>query len=116
MTRRAMDFIREAKEDGRPWCLHLSYIKPHWPYIAPAPYHDMFSEDDVQPAIRSDLERQNPHPVYGAFMDMRVSRNFAREEVRRRVIPPIWASSARSTTSSACCSSSSTRRGSRTRP
>jgi arylsulfatase A-like enzyme len=87
MTRRAMDFIREAKEDGRPWCLHLSYIKPHWPYIAPAPYHSMFGADDVQPAIRSDLERQNPHPVYGAFMDLRVSRNFAREEVRRRVIP-----------------------------
>lgn len=87
MTRRAMDFIREAKEDGRPWCLHLSYIKPHWPYIAPAPYHDMYSEADVQPAIRSDGERQNPHPVYGAFMDMRVSRNFSREDVRRRVIP-----------------------------
>lgn len=87
MTRRAMDFIREARADGRPWCLHLSYIKPHWPYIAPAPYHDMFGPDDVQPAIRSDRERQDPHPVYGAFMDLRVSRNFAREEVRRRVIP-----------------------------
>jgi arylsulfatase A-like enzyme len=87
MTRRAMDFIREAKGDGRPWCLHLSYIKPHWPYIAPAPYHDMYNEADVKPAIRSDGERQNPHPVYGAFMDMRVSRNFSREEVRRRVIP-----------------------------
>jgi arylsulfatase A-like enzyme len=87
MTRRAMDFIREAKEDGRPWCLHLSYIKPHWPYIAPAPYHAMYSESDVQPAIRSDGERQNPHPVYGAFMDMRVSRNFSREEIRHRVIP-----------------------------
>ncbi|MCZ0733645.1 sulfatase-like hydrolase/transferase [Phreatobacter sp. AB_2022a] len=87
MTRRAMDFIREARADGRPWCLHLSYIKPHWPYIAPAPYHDMFGPDDVQPAIRSERERQDPHPVYGAFMDLRVSRNFAREEVRRRVIP-----------------------------
>ncbi|MBN8940132.1 MAG: alkaline phosphatase family protein [Rhizobiales bacterium] len=87
MTRRAMDFIREAKGDGRPWCLHLSYIKPHWPYIAPAPYHDMYAAEDVQPAIRTDGEKQNPHPVYGAFMDMRVSRNFSREEVRRRVIP-----------------------------
>ena len=38
-TRRAMAFIDEAERDGRPWCLHLSYIKPHWPYIAPSPYH-----------------------------------------------------------------------------
>ena len=26
-----------------PWCVHLSYIKPHWPYIAPAPYNDMYT-------------------------------------------------------------------------
>ena len=26
MTRRAMQFMAEAKADGRPWCLHLSYI------------------------------------------------------------------------------------------
>ena len=29
MTNRAMEYIREA--GARPWCLHLSYIKPHWP-------------------------------------------------------------------------------------
>ena len=40
MTGRAMDFIREQGEE--PWCLHLSYIKPHWPYIAPAPYHRLY--------------------------------------------------------------------------
>ena len=42
MTRRAMQFMAEAKAEGRPWCLHLSYIKPHWPYIVPAPYHAMY--------------------------------------------------------------------------
>src|SRR5258708_13558575 len=26
-TRRAMQFIADAAEDGRDWCLHLSYIK-----------------------------------------------------------------------------------------
>ena len=87
MTRRAMDFIRAAADDGRPWCLHLSYIKPHWPYIAPAPYHAMYGADDVLPVLRSEEERRDPHPVYRAFMDMRVSRNFSRDEVRARVIP-----------------------------
>ena len=61
MTRRAMDFIGEAETDGRPWCLHLSYIKPHWPYIAPEPYASMYSTDDMIPVIRSERERQNPH-------------------------------------------------------
>jgi arylsulfatase A-like enzyme len=87
MTRRAMDFISEAETDGRPWCLHLSYIKPHWPYIAPEPYASMYSPDDMIPVIRSERERQNPHPVFGAYMDMRYSRNMARDEARAKVIP-----------------------------
>ena len=40
MTRRAMDFMDEAGD--APWLCHLSYIKPHWPYIVPAPYHNMY--------------------------------------------------------------------------
>ena len=85
MTRRAMDFISEAGD--RPWCLHLSYIKPHWPYIASAPYNDMFGPEDVLPAVRSEEERRDPHPVYRAFMELRVSGNFSRDEVRAEVIP-----------------------------
>jgi arylsulfatase A-like enzyme len=87
MTRRAMDFLREAKADGRPWCLHLSYIKPHWPYIVPAPYHDMYGREHVLPPVRSQAERQSPHPILAAFMEERYSRAFSRDEVRQRVIP-----------------------------
>ncbi len=85
MTRRAMDFMTEAGD--RPWCLHLSYIKPHWPYIAPAPYNTMYGPDDVMPVVRSEEERRDPHPVYRAFMNLRVSSTFSREEVREEVIP-----------------------------
>jgi arylsulfatase A-like enzyme len=87
MTRRAMDFISEVETDGRPWCLHLSYIKPHWPYIAPKPYASMYGEADIKPAIRSEKERDNPHPVFAAYMDMRYSKNMARDEARAKVIP-----------------------------
>ena len=87
MTRRAMEFIAGAARDGRPWCLHLSYIKPHWPYIAPAPYHALYGPADVKPPVRDEAERRDPHPVYAAFMDLRVSRNMARDEVRSRVVP-----------------------------
>jgi len=85
MTRRAMDFIDDAA--GGPWCLHLSYIKPHWPYIVPAPYHDMYGPGDVLPQVCADAEKEDPHPVLGAFQDARVSRTFSREEVRTAVIP-----------------------------
>jgi arylsulfatase A-like enzyme len=85
MTNRAMEFIDEAGAD--PWCLHLSYIKPHWPYVAPAPYHAMYGPNHVLPAIKSDAERANPHPVHAAFMDHVEGKSFAREEVRQTVIP-----------------------------
>lgn len=84
MTRRAMDFIREA--GASPWCLHLSYIKPHWPYIVPAPYHDMYGPETHQAVIKSEDERQDPHPVFGAFMEERVSQAFSKDHIRTRVI------------------------------
>lgn len=85
MTRRAMEFIEEAGDE--PWCMHLSYIKPHWPYIAPAPYNDMYSPNQVKPVLRSPKEKENPHAIFGEFMEHRVGKAFTRDEVRREVIP-----------------------------
>jgi arylsulfatase A-like enzyme len=85
MTDRAMEFIAQAGPQR--WCLHLSYIKPHWPYIAPAPYHAMYGAPDVMAPNRSESEQRDPHPVYGAYMRHEESVNFARDEVRLTVIP-----------------------------
>jgi arylsulfatase A-like enzyme len=87
MTRRAIAFMDEAEKTEQPWLCHLSYIKPHWPYIAPAPYHRLYSAADIQPPIRSAAEKADPHPLFRAFMDERYSLNFSRDEVRVRVIP-----------------------------
>lgn len=67
--------------------LHLSYIKPHWPYIVPEPYASMYGPEHVLPVTRDEAERADPHPVYGAFMRHRVSEAFARDEVRAAVMP-----------------------------
>ena len=84
LTDRALDFLKTAKG---PWCAHVSYIKPHWPYIVPAPYHDMFGPDDVPPALRDAVEQDDPHPVYAAFMGNKIGQAFSRDEVRDKVIP-----------------------------
>ena len=85
LTGEAIKFI--AAQGDKPWLCHVSYIKPHWPYIVPAPYNDMYSAADVQPAIKSDVERDDPHPVYKAFMGNKIGQTFSREEVRETVIP-----------------------------
>jgi arylsulfatase A-like enzyme len=85
ITRRAMDFMSEAGD--RPWLCHLSYIKPHWPYIAPAPYHNMFGGNEIVPPVRTAAERNSDHPLYRAYQSHRVSKAFSRDEVRNRVVP-----------------------------
>ncbi len=84
LTSRGMDFMQQAKEA---WCCHLSYIKPHWPYIVPEPYATMFGPEHVLPVVRSETERQNAHPVLKAFMDTKVGQAFSRQDVRDAVIP-----------------------------
>jgi arylsulfatase A-like enzyme len=85
LTRRGIDFIEGAGD--KPWLCHLSYIKPHWPYIVPPPYHDMYGPDDVIPPVRSNSERETDHPVYKAWQNHRVCKAFSRDEVRMTVIP-----------------------------
>lgn len=87
MTNRAMDFMTEAMQGDQPWLCHLSYIKPHWPYIVPAPYHDMYGPEHIVDPIRSEAEHDTDHPLLRAYQDARVSRCFARDEVRTHVIP-----------------------------
>ena len=85
MTDRALQFLDE--QGDAPWCLHLSYIKPHWPYIAPAPYHAMYGHNQMLPAIRDERERDDPHPVYQALMNHKAGEAFSRKDVRDAVIP-----------------------------
>jgi arylsulfatase A-like enzyme len=84
LTDQTLAFMQQAKA---PWCAHVSYIKPHWPYIVPAPYHDMYGPNHVPAATRHAAEREDPHPVLGAYMNSRVASAFQQDEVRRKVIP-----------------------------
>jgi arylsulfatase A-like enzyme len=85
MTMRAREFIEEAGDT--PWLCHLSFIKPHWPYMAPAPYHDMYGPETFAPVVRDEAERTDPNPVYQAFMGMEVSKTFSTQGVRETVMP-----------------------------
>jgi arylsulfatase A-like enzyme len=55
--------------------------------MAPDPYHALYSTEDIIPAIRSDRELLDRHPVVSAFGNHEESINFSRDECRKRVIP-----------------------------
>jgi arylsulfatase A-like enzyme len=82
----AIDFMRAKGE--QPWVMHLSYVKPHWPYVAPAPYHDMYTPEQCLPLQRAEEERSDAaHPVMRAFQDEEVAESFRTRECQDTVKP-----------------------------
>jgi arylsulfatase A-like enzyme len=74
-TDQALRFIEGQGET--PWVLHLSYVKPHWPYIAPAPYHAMYTPGQCLPVSRHPAERgEAAHPVLREFQNEEVAQSF----------------------------------------
>ncbi len=47
----------------------------------------MYGPEHLLDPVRSEQEKNNPHPVYGAFMNHKVSRSFSRDDVRQSVLP-----------------------------
>ena len=61
------EFIRYLGEQdkGRPWFAHLSFIRPHPPFIVPAPYNDMYAPDEVDGFRRAATPAEDAavHPL-----------------------------------------------------
>lgn len=87
LTTEAINFLTEREGSDQPFLCHLSYIKPHWPYIVPAPYHNMYGHNEIQPVNRSNGEKDDPHPVYAAYMDNAIGKAFRRDHVINTVVP-----------------------------
>jgi arylsulfatase A-like enzyme len=70
VTEQALRWLEGVVGEDRPWCAHLSYLRPHPPYLAPAPYHDLFDPADVPPPVRrTDRDDEAAgHPFLGGAM------------------------------------------------
>jgi arylsulfatase A-like enzyme len=85
MTDQAIGYMRRM--GSQPWVLHLSYVKPHWPYMAPAPYHAMYSAEQCLPVLRSPGELHDAHPVLAAYRQQEECVSFQRDDCIRVVRP-----------------------------
>ncbi len=68
MVDRTMDYIRQA---AGPWCVHLSLLRPHPPWVAPEPYNEMYPAAALDDFIRqpdADAEARQ-HPFLARFLD-----------------------------------------------
>ncbi len=85
MTDQAIAYVERMGR--RPWVLHLSYVKPHWPYVAPAPYHALYRPEQCLPVRRADAELRDAHPVVAAYRQQEECVSFQRDECIRTVRP-----------------------------
>ncbi|MFO7635345.1 MAG: alkaline phosphatase family protein [Caldilinea sp.] len=83
MTDRAIEFM-EQSGDG-PWLLHLSFVKPHWPNVAPAPYNSMYDPASLPSPTRAATELAAPHPLLDPFRRERRSIPFDDEKTWREM-------------------------------
>ena len=91
LTDQALQYIRRPGDS--PWFLHISYLRPHPPYLAPAPYHEMYHPDDVPPCVVGssvEEEKEHQHPYLKFLLDMNLntgnyqSGNYPRDEYSMR--------------------------------
>lgn len=68
----AISWLDDHADDGEPWCLHLSYLRPHPPYIVPAPYNDMYDPALAPPPQRlGSIDAQGAvHPFLAAALNV----------------------------------------------
>ncbi len=61
---------------GQPWFAHVTFLRPHPPYVAPAPYHDLIDPATVPEPVRhaTVTEEGAEHPMVAGAMFVDVVR------------------------------------------
>jgi arylsulfatase A-like enzyme len=74
------EFIRwlGEQDEGRPWFAHVSYLRPHPPFIVPPPYNTMFSPDEVDGFTRAATadEEAAQHPLLDFILRTKMTDGF----------------------------------------
>lgn len=84
VTYHAEKFLRRPVD--KPWFLHLSYLKPHRPYLAPEPYNKLYNPDDISPFKRAATleEEAKQHPYLTYKLEETINRGFYSKEIYPR--------------------------------
>ncbi len=63
----AIKWLQEHREDQTPWCLFLSFVCPHPPYISPPDLYDIYDPDELPMPPQWRTEDWPDHPAMDYF-------------------------------------------------
>lgn len=73
-------FLRGAgvSRKDRPWLLHLGFLRPHPPFIAPSPYHAMTPDSAIPAPLRAASREAEgaQHPVLAHWLEMQKQSSY----------------------------------------
>ncbi|MCY3718240.1 MAG: sulfatase-like hydrolase/transferase [Anaerolineaceae bacterium] len=80
---RALDWLRAPARADRPWALNVSFIAPHFPFIVPQRFWDMYPPGRIDMPDIPPGHLESLHPVYQRLRAMFGFVDFEEELVRR---------------------------------
>ncbi|WP_430934685.1 sulfatase family protein [Saccharicrinis sp. 156] len=63
----ALRFLKERKDDDKPWMLHVGLLMPHWPFTLPQKYYDMYADVDIPLPHDAKFPNTDMHPALQSF-------------------------------------------------
>ena len=81
-----VDQVLDYIEGRRDWCVHLSLLRPHPPWIAPAPYNALYPVEELPPIERAEraAEEAARHPYLAFALAQKHGQAPADERALRR--------------------------------
>jgi choline-sulfatase len=79
----ALTYLREPARHDRPWALNVSFIAPHFPFVVPEPYWNMYSQTEIDLPVVLEGHLEAQHPVYRKMRTMFGLDGFTDAEIRR---------------------------------
>lgn len=80
----AKTYLHEKSNETEPWILYLGYVLPHWPYICPEEYFNMYYPDNIEwPYDCVMPENLKLHPAIQEFQRSCDFTDITEDDMRR---------------------------------
>jgi choline-sulfatase len=83
VERQSLNFIRSKADSEKPWVLMSSFIAPHFPFIAPEKYWDMYDPALVDMPDLPPGHLESQHPLYARLRSTFGVDHVAEDQIRR---------------------------------
>jgi arylsulfatase A-like enzyme len=78
-TNKAIETLRQLKQQDKPWLLALGWQRPHLPFVAPQKYWDLYDRDEIDLSGVQNLADGTPKIAYHNFGEIRSYTDFPKD-------------------------------------